>query len=95
MRNYSDLDNCIESLKSCGATYYTRDIITNYYDGSSEKTGTELVCYSPYMTYDYKKGEPFIHCYVYHWKDEYDIDGKFISHTPFEGLYTSELDYEI
>ena len=29
MRNYSDLDSCIESLKSCGATYYTRDIITN------------------------------------------------------------------
>lgn len=93
-KNYSDLDSCVESLKSCGASFYVKEVTLICHDGSM-KQGFKIVCYSPYVTYDYKTNKTNVHCYVYNWKDYYDIDGKFITHISFEGLYLSELDETI
>lgn len=83
--NYSDLEQVISAMERDKAAYFTRKV----------DNGTELICYSPYFTYDYKTNKETIHCYVYYWVDSFDANGKFVSHKPLEGFYSRTLDKNV
>ena len=82
----TDFEKCKAALDKVGACYFTK---------FGENNTNKLVCYSPYVSYNFEKDEVEIHCYVYHWVDTYDADGNFISHEVYEAAYTEELDYGV
>ena len=86
MHNYSDLESCIDSLKSYNAAFFTRP---------AEEGGTEVICYSPYLVHNSESGELEVRCYVYNWIDRYDANGQFVDHYAYEGVITEELDENI
>ena len=90
MNNYSDFDCCIKSVEYAGGNCFTGIESVTTTGGVTEERKF-IICYSPYITYNYKEDKSIIHCYVYHWKDTYDKNGKFISHHPYEGVYTNKL----
>ena len=86
IRDMTDFEKCKAALDKVGACYFTK---------FGENNTNKLVCYSPYVSYNFEKDEVEIHCYVYHWVDTYDADGNFISHEVYEAAYTEELDYDV
>lgn len=82
----TDFEKCTAALDKVGACYFTR---------TKENGNKELICYSPYISYNFEKDDVDIHCYVYHWIDTYDANENFISHEVYEAAYTSELNYDI
>lgn len=84
--NSSDFEKCIRELNKHNADYYTK---TND-DGT-----VQIVCYSPYYSYDNEHNKLNTTCYVYNWCDTYTIDGEFIKHEVYECAYTTELDYTL
>lgn len=79
----TDIQRIIVGLDRHKISYFTREA-----DGGN----TELVCYEPYVTHNESTNDLEILCYVYHWIDTYDINGKFLNHRVYEGTYTKELD---
>lgn len=91
---YNDYDNCLKSLVECEANYYTNT--TRETDESGNEVCIyKIVCFSPYITYDYKENRPIVNGYVYNWADYFDSNGKFMYHIPFEGKFLVKLDITI
>ena len=86
-KTMNDFEKCLAELDKYGAHYFVRH--------NDEKETIEVVCYEPYIVYDFKANTAEILSYVYHWIDTYSKTGSFISHEAYEGVYSRELNTSI
>lgn len=83
----SDFYECVNSLKKHNADFFVRP--------HGETEGSEVICYSPYYAYNKSTKEYDVASYVYHWRDVYNKDGKFVEHVVYEDMRTKELNENI